>query len=242
MKAIEVKDLSFSYGKHEVLEDINFSIEEGDFAAIIGANGSGKSTLMKLIIGEIKARTGSIEIFGKKVKKDMALPDLAYLGQEGLGDKSVFPASVYELVSTGIYRGLGKKLKGPDKARILGALERVGMKDLARKNIGKLSGGQRQRALLARALVSRPRILLLDEPSTGLDKEAFTRLYQTLKGLSDENNMTIITISHNLDRISPYLDRVFSLESSKLIELDKDSHSPCEGKEYENIRRLGSNV
>lgn len=222
MKAVDVRDLEFSYSNNKIIKDTSFSIEIGDFAAIIGSNGSGKSTLMKLILGELEADHGSIKIMDKQVEKDMAFPKLRYVAQLGLGSNYSFPASCYELVSTGIYKGFGRKLSGEDKRKIDQAFDLVGMSEYKKTNIGKLSGGQRQRVLLARALVSQPDILMLDEPTAGIDKETSQSFYELLDELNSKENLTIINITHDLEKIYKFTNRVFSLCDGKIHELTRE--------------------
>ena len=222
MQAIDVENLYFSYGPNQIISDANFSINKGDFAALIGANGSGKTTLMKLILGELEADKGRIRIFGKDVKKDMALPCLRYVPQLGLADNSNFPASCYEVVSTGIYKGLARKLKPEDKRQIDQAFDLVGMGAYKKRNIGRLSGGQRQRILLARALVSAPSILMLDEPTAGVDAETSRSFYKLLKTINEEKRVTIVTITHDIEKIYAYTNRVFCLGECHYHELSQE--------------------
>ena len=221
MYAIEVSDLSFSYNHEWVFNNINFKLNLGDFAAVIGSNGSGKSTLMKVILGELIANKGDIKVMNKIVKKDMAFPNLRYVPQVGLGTNTSFPASCYELVALGIYKGFGRKLNNQDKIAIDRAFELVDMSSFKKRNVGKLSGGQRQRILLAKALVSNPRILLLDEPTAGVDKESSKNFYELLQSLNTKEKITILTITHDLEKIHQYTNRVFCLNDGHLHELNQ---------------------
>lgn len=223
MNAIEVKSLNFHYPNNKVLENVNFLLKTGSFGAIIGSNGSGKTTFMKLILGELEASSGEIFVMEKPVKKDMAFPNLRYVPQLGLGMNSNFPASCYEVVSTGIYHGFGKKLTPQDKNDIDDAFTLVGMENFKDRNIGKLSGGQRQRILLARALVSKPKILLLDEPTAGVDKETSANFYSLLRDLNVNNKITILVITHDLEKIHQYTDKVFCLHDGHLHELSSET-------------------
>lgn len=222
MDIIQVKDLDFSYGRAHVLSNINMTVGQGQMVAVVGSNGSGKSTLMKVILGDLVPDSGQVIIEGKEVQKDMAFEGLAYVSQLGLGDNSSFPANCYEVVSTGIYRGLGSKLTKEDKTRIGEALVLVGMEDHQKANIGQISGGQRQRVLLARALVSNPRILMLDEPTTGLDAKACQNFYQVLDDLRVKEGLTVLVISHDLDRLAPYVSKVYSIKEGKIKDIGLD--------------------
>ena len=238
MNMVEVKDLSYSYGTSKVLDSININIEKGDFACLIGANGSGKSTLMKLILGEMVPDEGEIILNGKKVKKDMPLPGLAYVGQMGLGANSTFPASSFEVVSSGIWKGLGKKLSKEDKDSIQEALDLVDMGSYRDRNIGRLSGGQARRVLLARALVAKPQIIMLDEPTAGVDKENSIKFYELLSKLNKEKSITILTITHELERIYKFTDRVFCIEDGTCHQLrEEEILKEVEGMHHHPERR-----
>lgn len=222
MKAIEVKDLDFSYARQDVLKNVNLDLDQGDFGAIIGSNGAGKSTLLKLILGELVPGSGRVRIMGRDVEKDMAFPKLRYVPQVGLGPNSVFPASCREVVATGIYKGPGKKLGPEDKKAIAEAFSLVDMEGFEKRNIGRLSGGQRQRILLARSLVSKHEILVLDEPTAGIDIQTSRSFYRLLKKLQLEEGLTILVITHDLEKIHQYTNRVFCLHDGDLHELTLD--------------------
>lgn len=155
--AIEIRNLSFSYEKTPVLSDVNFSVDAGDFLAIIGPNGGGKSTLMKLIVGLLKPSEGDVRVFGEKVPSKKV--SIGYVPQN-TNRNLEFPITVAETVSTGLplYKSNPQKVKE--------ALETVKMESFAGRRLGELSGGERQRVLIARALAADPQILFLDEPSS----------------------------------------------------------------------------
>ncbi len=206
--AIKIEHLSVGYGKEIVIEDITFTIREGDFFGIIGPNGGGKSTLLKAILGLIPINSGTIRIFGSPPKE--ARQDIGYVPQYAEFDKR-FPISVWDVVLMGrrSVRGLHPFYSEEDKQHALQALKTVHMEDFKKRHISELSGGQRQRVYIARALVSNPRILLLDEPTASIDKEMQKTIYGFLTELN--KSMTIVLITHDIGVLSAYVNRVSCL-------------------------------
>ncbi len=195
--AIEVRHLDFSYERTSVLSDVNFSVNRGDFLAIIGPNGGGKSTLMKLIVGLLKPSAGEVRVFGEKVPSKKV--SLGYVPQN-TNRNLEFPITVEETVSTGLphFR--------PDPPKVLEFLETVHMEAFAKRRLGELSGGERQRVLIARALASEPQILFLDEPSSNIDAKGQEDLYGLLAQLNAK--MTIVIVSHDLMVLSRHVKSV----------------------------------
>ncbi|WP_236838596.1 metal ABC transporter ATP-binding protein [Caldalkalibacillus salinus] len=211
---IELKHIDFQYdSKSKVLQDVNLSVGQGEFLGLVGPNGSGKSTLIKLILGLLTPTRGEVRLFGQPVQKFDQWPKIGYVSQKANSFNSGFPATVFEVVSTGIFgkmglfRWLGKK----EKARIMRAINMVGLKTLAHRNIGKLSGGQQQRAFIARALVSDPDLLILDEPTVGVDAESVDRFYELIEHLHDHVGITVLLVSHDIGVITTKVDQVACL-------------------------------
>jgi len=205
MNVLEIKDLSFSYEKQIVLEDINLNIKENDFLAIIGPNGGGKSTLLKTILGINKIKKGTIKVLGEKVSKNIS--SIGYVPQNTNVNIN-FPIKVIEVVMMG-HVGHKRPLIGYKKEEIacaMGALAQVGMDSFANNKIGQLSGGQRQRVMIARALCSHPKILLLDEPTASIDVDGQKQIYDLLKVLN--KTITIIVVSHDISVILGYASKV----------------------------------
>ena len=221
MNVLEVEKLSFSYYDVPVFRDLSFAVKEGTFTALIGANGTGKSTLLKLILGELEPSSGSVRIFGSDIKDFHDWKKIAYVPQEGLTKKSDFPASVYEVVSSSLYSltGFGHFPTKKQKESVSLALEKVGLKGFERRMLSELSGGQRQRVLLARAIVSNPSLMMLDEPITGMDAESSKNFYELLKSLNKEKGISIFMISHDLERIGQYISGAFCLEYGSIVPL-----------------------
>jgi zinc transport system ATP-binding protein len=222
--AIEAENLSFSYGNEPIFTKIGFSVYKGDFVAVIGSNGTGKSTLMKLILGELAPTDGCIRIFNQDVSKFKDWPKIGYVPQSGLQSADSFPATAEEIVTANLFSQIGlmrfPKKKHLDKAQQ--ALELVEMGAYSKRMIGELSGGQRQRVMLARVLVNDPEIMILDEPTTGVDARTVESLYELLSSLNRETGLTIVMVTHDISRASNYVSRVLCLEEGSIMELGKE--------------------
>lgn len=207
-KAIEVRDLSFSYNGHLVLRDVNISIAQREFLAVIGPNGSGKTTLLKLFLGILKPSRGIVRILGKEPSR--VVSEIGYVPQDTSINKD-FPISVLDVALMGRLGGAGRgyRYSAADRRTAREALERVHMWEYAERPIGRLSGGQRQRVLIARALTGNPSILIMDEPTASVDKEFQTELFEFLKKLND--SMTIVVVSHDMSVLSSYVKSVACL-------------------------------
>jgi zinc transport system ATP-binding protein len=198
---IDVDKVYYSYESAFALENISFTVNEGDLLGIIGPNGAGKTTLFRLMIGLLEDYQGKITIFGQDIRKNRkVLQNVGYIPQKKFIEQG-FPATVEEIVSLGIN---GK----PSKDKIISAIETVGLFEQKNKRIGELSGGQQQRVFIAKALVNDPKLLILDEPATGIDLEAQSKFYGLLKRLNYENKITIIWASHDLDAVNKLADKV----------------------------------
>jgi zinc transport system ATP-binding protein len=195
---IAVRDLKFSYDKAPILENVHFTIEPGEFIGIFGPNGGGKTTLLKLLMGMLKPDHGDIELLGKEPQHTRG--QIGYVPQILRFDKD-FPISVLEVVLMGCLSKLhwwGGFPKGT-KEVAFEALQKVGLADFAKASFGTLSGGQAQRALIARAIVNHPKILLLDEPTASVDPVAEQEIHQLLAELN--RTMTIVMVTHDLQSI-----------------------------------------
>ena len=199
---VEIRGVSFSYGGPPVLEGVNVDVLSGEFACIVGPNGGGKSTLLRLILGLLEPRCGTIRVLGQTPRS--ARRRIGYLPQHAQFDPQ-FPITVQEVVLMG---RLGESLRiGPfgrsDRAVAQQSLAEVGLEDFARRRFDALSGGQRRRVLIARALACRPEILLLDEPTANLDMEAEEQLYELLRELT--RRLTIVMVSPDVAYVSKYV-------------------------------------
>jgi len=202
---IEIDSLDFAYNGIPILEDITFSVPEGDFLGVIGPNGSGKTTLLKILLGLLQPSKGKVRVFGQAPESIRHL--IGYVPQHTELDPS-FPISVMDVVLIGRLRSapfFGGYRK-QDRQMATETMEEVKIGDLANRRFGTLSGGQKQRVLIARALVGRPELLLLDEPTASVDGRVEQDIYELLKRLNEK--ATIILVSHDLGFISTYVRHV----------------------------------
>jgi zinc transport system ATP-binding protein len=201
-EVIRLDNVTYRYNTDLVLEDISFKADQGDLLGIIGPNGAGKTTLFCLILGLLKGYQGKIMLFNQDMRNNRkALKRIGYIPQK----KNIhqgFPATVEEIVSLG---ALDRKT---NTDTIIFALKIVGLLEQKDRRIGELSGGQQQRVLIAKALVNEPQLLILDEPTTGIDLETQDKFYSLLRKLNSENKITIILASHDLDAINKLANKV----------------------------------
>ncbi len=212
MNAVELRSMYFAYNEKLILENINLSVERGEFLALIGPNGSGKSTLVKLVLGLLRPAQGQVFIFGTSVDRFREWHRLGYVPQRAAFD-SHFPATVREVAATGRFGrvGLGHRLRQEDWKSVEEALEIVGLLSLQHRPLIELSGGQQQRAFIARALASSPDILILDEPQVGLDDRYVYDFYRLLQQLNKEQRITIIMVSHDVSVVGQMAKRIACL-------------------------------
>lgn len=214
MAVVEVKNLSFSYPDKSILHRLSFDVEKNDFLCIVGTNGTGKSTLLKLMLNKLKPVEGEIKLFGELSQKFTDYKRIAYVSQKATDFNADFPATVEEIVALGLYsrRGFFKFYTKEDKQKVKAALERVGMYDYHNKLIGLLSGGQQQRVFIAKALVSEPEIIFLDEPTVGIDIKAVDSICCLLGALNKgEKPLTIVMVTHDISSILYHSNKVLVL-------------------------------
>jgi len=219
-EVIRIEQLWAGYENEIILEDINLSIQEKDFIGIIGPNGGGKTTLIKIILGLMEPIKGYVEILGEPPQKNRHL--LGYVPQSVAFDQD-FPINVWDVVQMGRLgkRRLLNRFNAADQEIVAESLRQVGMLHFKNRPIGELSGGQRQRVYIARALTTRPKILILDEPTASVDAEASQSIYELLNELN--KTITIVLISHDMSAISSYtksigcLNRRFHYHGDKTL-------------------------
>jgi len=213
---VKLSSVSFQYEDKRVLEDISFALNRGDFVGIVGPNGSGKSTLMKLILGLLPATHGTVELFGQPLHTFRDWSKIGYVAQQAAHGAGGFPATVREVVSSGLVGkvGLFRRLQSHHHAKVREAVERVGLAAKLNDRIGSLSGGQLQRVFIARALVAEPELLILDEPTVGVDQESIEQFYDLLRSLKEENGMTMMMVSHDVGVMSQWVNKVACLQRS----------------------------
>lgn len=220
MQAIEIQNVDFAYGKELILKEVSADIGKGDFIALTGENGTGKSTLLRLLLAELKPLRGRIRLLGEENDKVIGKGKIGYVAQNGTYGNQNFPATVEEIVMANLYRQIGKfRFPGKNhKLQVYEALEKLQMKDFGKAMIGELSGGQQQRIMLARALVIKPEILILDEPTTGIDSKSVKQLYRILGELHANEELTILMVTHgSLDECAG-INRVLRLEDGKIAQ------------------------
>lgn len=212
MKLLTCHDLCISYNGQPVVDHVSFSLEQGQYLCIVGENGSGKSTLVKTILGLVKPQAGHIAF------SNMQRKEIGYLPQQTQVQKD-FPATVFEVVLSGCLntRGMRPFYSRKEKDLALKNLELLGIGNLRKKSYRDLSGGQQQRVLLARALCATKRLLLLDEPVTGLDPVITAELYSLVKRLNQEHHITVVMVSHDIASAVTYADQVLHMGSHMLF-------------------------
>lgn len=214
MNILSVEGISFRYNSAEILSDISFSMNSGDYIGFVGPNGSGKTTLIKVILGLLKPDKGTASIFGVNPLDFKDWHRIGYLPQRTLFNP-YFPATVKEIVSLGLFskKKAHGRINKSEETMIGEAIRVMDVLDIKDTLIGELSGGQQQRVLVARAIVNEPDLLILDEPTTALDPETREKFFHTLQELNKSKNATIILVTHDIGSIGKY--------ASKLLYLDK---------------------
>ena len=223
--AIEFDQVTFGYGRFPVLREVSLRIQPGEFYAIVGANGSGKTTLMKLALGLLRTSYGTIRLFGVEVEKFRDWHQVGYVPQRAAA-RPPLPISVDEVIRTGLagHMGLFRRPDAGQRRRIEHVVDVMGLSDIRSAPISRLSGGQQQRALIARALVTSPRLLVLDEPTTGVDSTARSALRESLEHLVRVEGVAVAYISHDPEGFSGLAHHVVEVAAGRLIEATPDEH------------------
>lgn len=220
MRLLDIKNLKFGYDENLILDDINLSLDEGDFIAISGENGSGKSTLIKLILKVIKKDSGEIKLLGKPIEEFTAYEKIGYVPQVNDSSKISFPVTCKEYVSLGLYKEFNIFNMPTRKVNmdVKNVFRSLAIEKLLDKPFRTLSGGQQQRVMIARALVLTPQMLILDEPTVGIDakhKEDFLKL---LGHLNRDHGISILIISHEMELIKNYVTKTVYLKEGRLVD------------------------
>jgi len=215
---VKVQEVSFAYEGIPVLKDINLSIYRGDFLAIIGPNGSGKTTLLKIIVGLLRPQKGQVYLFGQPIEEFRDRHKIGYIQQKATYFDPTFPISVEEVIEASLRSTQKMEKKSPKqlKEKIGEILKLVGLEKETKKPITRLSGGQQQRVLIARSLATEPKILLLDEPTTGVDYLNQQNFYDFLGQLNLEHKLTIVLVTHDYGIVNKHVNKVACL-NQKLI-------------------------
>ena len=204
LKIVEINNLTVKYPDVKALEDVSFVVNEGDFLGIIGPNGAGKSTLFDAMLNLNTKYEGTIRFFGQDIKKSKKyLKEIGYVPQKPVFEKN-FPVTVRDVVQMGVRNESNNK-------KIDEVLQQLWIHELGNRRIGELSGGQQQRVFIAKALISNPQILILDEPVTGIDQQSMELFYSILRELNSKQKITIIWSSHDLDAVNKLANHVACL-------------------------------
>ena len=205
-----------------VLQDIDLDVGPGDALGIIGPNGGGKTTLLRVMLGLEKPTRGAIDLFGQPIASFRDWRRLAYVPQNATHFDPTFPASVEEVVLLGRVpaRGLFHWLTDEDRETAAWAIEHCGLKGYEGRRVGRLSGGEKQRVFIAKALAAKPDLLVLDEPTTGVDRESQRRFYALVRDMNEEHGITVVLVSHDLGVVSAHLHRVVCLNRTLFYDGD----------------------
>ncbi len=201
---ISIRNLRYSYNGIPALQGINLDINTGDFLGIIGPNGGGKTTFLKLILGLLKPEQGTIKLFGEDIESFRDWSRIGYVSQRAGMAATAFPINVQEVVG----------MHGSAASAIGNALSSVGMAQHARTLLRDLSGGQQQRVFIARALADNPKLLILDEPTVGIDAESQMKFYELLHELNREKNLTLVLVSHDIDVVAHEVTHIACLNGT----------------------------
>ena len=215
----EVDHVSFSYGANPVLEDVSLAVSRGEFVALVGPNGSGKSTLLKVLLGVLRPSAGRVKVFGQAPDRLTERWRLGYVPQRPELTSEI-PATVEEVVAAGRLArgGWWRRMRPADRQIIRHAIESVALGDMRSRPLNELSGGQQQRTFIARAFASEPRLLVLDEPIAGIDRESQDRFRDSLTHLKAEHGAGVLLVSHELSAVARDLDRVVVLKNRVLFD------------------------
>ncbi len=215
LKIVEIDHLTIQYPDVKAIDDVSFTVNQGDFLGIIGPNGAGKSTLFASMLSLNTKYKGTIKFFGTDIRKSRNyLKEIGYVPQKPIFEKN-FPATVNDVVKMGLQ-------KESDESKIDEILQQLWIHELSKKRIGELSGGQQQRVFIAKALVNNPKVLILDEPVTGIDQQSIDLFYSILKELNSKQNITIIWSSHDLDAVNKLANHVACLNRTLFFHGESD--------------------
>jgi zinc transport system ATP-binding protein len=232
---LNIEELWVKYNGAEVLRRISFRVGPGDYVGIVGPNGSGKSTLIKAALGLVGAESGKVALFGASLESFTEWRRIGYLPQRLKFFNPNFPATVEEIVGLGLLAGkrLPRKLTDEDRQAVEKTLEFMGITEIRKRIIGELSGGQQQRVLLARSVVGKPELLILDEPTTALDPETRDKFYTLLKNLNKELGTTVILVTHDTASIGTYASRFLYVDKELIFNGTFDEF--CHSEEMTNL-------
>ena len=217
---LSVSNLNFNYPSSvSALKDISFEIKKGDFVGLVGHNGSGKTTLIKTILGLLKPTSGQISLFGQPLQYFKSWQKIGYMPQNLSLFNPIFPATVEEVVSQGLLsiKHFQKRISSHDKLLVNEALESLKISHLQDRLIGDLSGGQQQRVFLARAIITKPELLILDEPSNALDATTRQHFFDVIEELNRDKKTTVILITHDVGQIGKFANKLLYIDQKVIF-------------------------
>lgn len=234
---LSMNNITYAYEQKTVLDGINFEIPQGVFMGLVGPNGGGKTTLIKLILGLIQPDEGQISIFGTPAEKLKDRNRIGFVSQKANSFNKGFPATVFEVVASGLTAKVGyfRFLQKAHKEKVMEAIDSVGMLEYAHENIGNLSGGQQQRIFIARALVSDPELIILDEPTVGIDYENVKRFYELLHHLHISQNKTLLLVTHDTGTMTEYATDIVCLNKKLHFHGNPEEYSSLTEKDFSEI-------
>ncbi|CAM3830605.1 metal ABC transporter ATP-binding protein [Cohnella lubricantis] len=230
MRLAYMREVEFGFDDAPCLVDVNFELSQGEFTAVTGPNGAAKTTLLKLLLGLLEPWRG--EAVWLSGGDRMRRRSMGYVPQQIASFNAGFPSTVLELAGSGRYAESGswlRRARAEDRERTELALRQVGLWELRGRRIGELSGGQKQRACLARALAMEPEVLVLDEPTTGMDEESRFGFYELMNEQVRQEGRTVVMVTHHLSEALPYLDRVIELQRKEDVEWRCCTTTSCKG-------------
>lgn len=229
---VEIENISFSYGKNEVLRHMSLAIPRGDYLGVIGPNGAGKTTFLNIVLGLLPPKEGSVKLFGKPIAHFKDWNKIGYVPQKATSFDQTFPATVIDVVLMGRFgrRGLFHSVGANDRKKAEEALQHVGLLDYKDRLVGDLSGGQQQRVFIARALAGEPEIIFFDEPTVGVDQSSSNEFYGLLKKLNEDFHITVVLITHDIERVVKEVKHIACIDRTLVChslpeEFEKDTQA-----------------
>lgn len=220
MTHIQLENVSFGYTNEKILDNINLDIQDGQLISISGENGSGKSTLLKLILGQLKADKGTIKLLEKDINSITSFKEIGYVPQIQNFNNITFPITAREFVVLNLYEdfGLFKIPKKHHKEKAEKILIEMGMQEYIHTPFNQLSGGFKQRAMIARAMINNPKILILDEPTSGVDQKSKVSFLNLIEKMNKEKSITIVIVTHETSLVQEYLkiDKIYKMQEGNL--------------------------
>lgn len=229
---VSIDGVSFGYEDKQVIDQLQFRVLERDFVGLIGSNGAGKTTLLKMLVGLLKPEKGQIKLFDQPIAQFKDWERIGYVPQKNAFNP-LFPATVREIVISGLYgkKKIYRRLTKSDIRKAEDAMHVMRIEDLSDRRIGQLSGGQQQRAFLARAIVNNPELLILDEPTVGIDAETQAGFFRMIRHMHQHHHITFIMVSHDMEMMESYLGQEPLQTSGGLKFYVKHTHDPEDCRE-----------